>query len=169
VTDCEDKNFVLLAVSKSSPLGVLLHCTTSTETCTMAQLPTTRNIKILRKWTLIEIAMVDMAHMMAGSIRRVISDKAIFIRRRSRPQPGSGTHYDVGSSCELSKPGVFCQSRVWQILNSRFLLMVQCAWLVRYNMKLDCVANFITMTAQLSNSSGLDCGWAGCAARIGQP
>ncbi len=41
---------------------------------------------------------IDMAHMLAGPITRVTSDKAIFIRRRPIPQPGSGTHYDVGSS-----------------------------------------------------------------------
>lgn len=41
---------------------------------------------------------IDMAHMLAGPIARVSSDNAIFIRRRPIPQPGSGTHYDVGSS-----------------------------------------------------------------------
>lgn len=41
---------------------------------------------------------IDMAHMLAGPITRVTSDKEIFIRRRPIPQPGSGTHYDVGSS-----------------------------------------------------------------------
>ncbi len=41
---------------------------------------------------------IDMAHMLAGPITRVSSDKAIFIRRRPIPQPGSGTHYDVGRS-----------------------------------------------------------------------
>lgn len=41
---------------------------------------------------------IDMAHMLAGPITRVTSDKEIFIRRRPMPQPGSGTHYDVGSS-----------------------------------------------------------------------
>jgi predicted dehydrogenase len=41
---------------------------------------------------------LDMAHMLAGPIMRVSSDKAIFIRRRPIPQPGSGTHYGVGSS-----------------------------------------------------------------------
>jgi predicted dehydrogenase len=41
---------------------------------------------------------IDMAHMLAGPISRVSSDKAIFIRRRPIPQPGSSTHYDVGSS-----------------------------------------------------------------------
>lgn len=41
---------------------------------------------------------IDMAHMLAGPITRVTSDKEIFIRRRPIPQPGTGTHYDVGSS-----------------------------------------------------------------------
>lgn len=41
---------------------------------------------------------IDMAHMLAGPITRLTSDKETFIRRRPIPQPGSGTHYDVGSS-----------------------------------------------------------------------
>jgi predicted dehydrogenase len=41
---------------------------------------------------------IDMAHMLAGPITRVTSDKEIFIHQRPIPQPGSGTHYDVGSS-----------------------------------------------------------------------
>lgn len=41
---------------------------------------------------------IDMAHMLAGPITRVTSDKEIFIKQRPIPQPGSGTHYDVGSS-----------------------------------------------------------------------
>lgn len=41
---------------------------------------------------------IDMAHMLAGPITRVTSDKEIFIRQRPIPQPGIGTHYDVGSS-----------------------------------------------------------------------
>ncbi len=41
---------------------------------------------------------LDMAHMLAGPITRVSSDKEIFIPRRPIPQPGGGTHYDVGSS-----------------------------------------------------------------------
>ncbi len=39
---------------------------------------------------------IDMAHMLAGGISRVTSDQEIFIRQRPIPQPGSGTHYDVG-------------------------------------------------------------------------
>ena len=41
---------------------------------------------------------IDMAHMLVGPITRVTSDKEIFIRQRPIPQPGSGTHYDVGRS-----------------------------------------------------------------------
>lgn len=41
---------------------------------------------------------IDMAHMLAGPITRLTSDKETFIRRRPIPQPGGGTHYDVGSS-----------------------------------------------------------------------
>jgi len=36
--------------------------------------------------------------MLAGPIASVTSDKETFIHRRPIPQPGSGTHYDVGSS-----------------------------------------------------------------------
>src|SRR6266496_647624 len=38
---------------------------------------------------------IDLAHMLVGPITRVTSDKAIFIRKRPIPQPGSGTHFDV--------------------------------------------------------------------------
>lgn len=41
---------------------------------------------------------IDMAHMLAGPMTRVTSDKETFIRQRPIPQPGVGTHYDVGSS-----------------------------------------------------------------------
>jgi predicted dehydrogenase len=41
---------------------------------------------------------LDMAHMLAGPITRVSSDKAIFIHHRPIPPTGSGTHYDIGSS-----------------------------------------------------------------------
>ncbi len=41
---------------------------------------------------------IDMAHMLAGPIARVTSDKEIFIARLPIPQPGSGTHYDAGGS-----------------------------------------------------------------------
>ncbi|MCS6827563.1 MAG: Gfo/Idh/MocA family oxidoreductase [Caldilinea sp.] len=39
---------------------------------------------------------IDMAHMIAGPIASLTSDKEIFIRERPIPQPGTGTHYDVG-------------------------------------------------------------------------
>jgi predicted dehydrogenase len=39
---------------------------------------------------------IDMAHMLAGPITRLTSDNATFIRQRPLPQPGRGTHYDVG-------------------------------------------------------------------------
>lgn len=41
---------------------------------------------------------IDMAHMLAGPITHVTSDKEIFIKQRPIPQPGKGTHYDVGRS-----------------------------------------------------------------------
>src|SRR5256714_5980781 len=39
---------------------------------------------------------IDLAHMLAGAIVRVSSDKENFFRMRPPPQPGSGTPYDVG-------------------------------------------------------------------------
>ena len=39
---------------------------------------------------------IDMAHMIAGPITSLTSDREIFIRERPIPQPGVGTHYDVG-------------------------------------------------------------------------
>jgi predicted dehydrogenase len=41
---------------------------------------------------------IDMAHMIAGPISSVTSDKEIFIKDRPIPQPGTGTHYDKGNS-----------------------------------------------------------------------
>lgn len=41
---------------------------------------------------------IDMAHMLAGPIARVVADREVFIRRRPIPQPGKGTHYDSGSA-----------------------------------------------------------------------
>jgi len=40
---------------------------------------------------------VDMAHYLAGPIRRVVATKETFIKERPLPEPGSGTHYDRGS------------------------------------------------------------------------
>lgn len=41
---------------------------------------------------------IDMAHMLAGPMERLTADKEIFIKRRPIPQPGVGTHYDVGKA-----------------------------------------------------------------------
>lgn len=41
---------------------------------------------------------IDMAHMLAGPIDRLVSDKETFIRKRPIPQPGTGTHYDQGDA-----------------------------------------------------------------------
>lgn len=41
---------------------------------------------------------IDMAHMLAGPIERLVSDKETFIRQRPIPQPGIGTHYDAGDA-----------------------------------------------------------------------
>ena len=41
---------------------------------------------------------IDMAHMLTGPIARVVGDRETFIRSRPLPRPGSGTHYDRGSS-----------------------------------------------------------------------
>ncbi|MCS6846068.1 MAG: Gfo/Idh/MocA family oxidoreductase [Caldilineales bacterium] len=43
---------------------------------------------------------IDMAHMIAGPISRVVSDQEIFIRQRPIPRPGVGTHYDVARGDE---------------------------------------------------------------------
>ncbi|MEN8235098.1 MAG: Gfo/Idh/MocA family oxidoreductase [Actinomycetota bacterium] len=40
---------------------------------------------------------VDMAHYLAGPIRRVVATKAIMVKERPLPQPDSTTHYDRGS------------------------------------------------------------------------
>ncbi|MEY4531391.1 MAG: hypothetical protein RLZZ156_2112, partial [Deinococcota bacterium] len=44
---------------------------------------------------------IDMAHMLAGPMTKLVSDQEIFIRRRPIPQPGIGTHYDKGSPNSL--------------------------------------------------------------------
>ena len=41
---------------------------------------------------------IDMAHMIAGPISSVTSDKEIFIKDRPIPQPGTGTHYGKGNT-----------------------------------------------------------------------
>ena len=40
---------------------------------------------------------IDMAHYLAGPIRRVVSVKEIFVKQRPLPKPGKGTHYDRGA------------------------------------------------------------------------
>ncbi len=40
---------------------------------------------------------IDMAHYLAGPIRRVVSVSEIFVKQRPLPQPGKGTHYDRGA------------------------------------------------------------------------
>ena len=39
---------------------------------------------------------VDMAHMLAGPIRRLVSNRHVFIRERPLPVPGQGTHFSLG-------------------------------------------------------------------------
>ena len=39
---------------------------------------------------------VDMAHMLVGPIRRLVSNRHVFIRERPLPVPGQGTHFSVG-------------------------------------------------------------------------
>ena len=40
---------------------------------------------------------IDMAHYLAGPIRRVVSVKEIFVKERPLPKPGAGTHYERGA------------------------------------------------------------------------
>lgn len=40
---------------------------------------------------------VDLAHFLAGPIRRVVATKEIFVKERPVPRPGTGTHYDRGA------------------------------------------------------------------------
>ena len=41
---------------------------------------------------------IDMAHMLAGPVAEVTSDRETFIKQRPIPQPGTGTHYDRGAA-----------------------------------------------------------------------
>jgi predicted dehydrogenase len=41
-----------------------------------------------------------MAHMLAGPIDRVVSNRETFITQRPIPQPGTGTHYDTATGSE---------------------------------------------------------------------
>lgn len=43
---------------------------------------------------------IDMAHMLAGPVTSVVSDKEIFIKQRPIPQKNSGTHYDAGRATD---------------------------------------------------------------------
>jgi predicted dehydrogenase len=43
---------------------------------------------------------IDMAHMLAGPIARVVANRETFIKERPLPQPGVGTHYDVATGQE---------------------------------------------------------------------
>lgn len=43
---------------------------------------------------------IDMAHMLAGSIRRLVANRETFIKQRPIPQPGVGTHYDRATGDE---------------------------------------------------------------------
>ena len=43
---------------------------------------------------------IDMAHMLAGPIDRVVSNRETFITQRPIPQPGTGTHYDTATGTE---------------------------------------------------------------------
>ncbi len=44
---------------------------------------------------------IDMAYMLAGSIRRLVANRETFIKQRPIPQPGVGTHYDRATGGEL--------------------------------------------------------------------
>jgi predicted dehydrogenase len=43
---------------------------------------------------------IDMAHMLAGPIQRVVANRETFIRQRPIPQSGLATHYDVATGNE---------------------------------------------------------------------
>jgi predicted dehydrogenase len=43
---------------------------------------------------------IDMAHMLAGPIDRVVSNRETFIKQRPIQQPGVGTHYDAADGSE---------------------------------------------------------------------
>ncbi len=46
---------------------------------------------------------VDMAHMLAGPVTRVVSQKETFIKERPAAVPGEGTHYSIGAGGPLEK------------------------------------------------------------------
>jgi predicted dehydrogenase len=47
---------------------------------------------------------IDMAHMLAGPMARVVSNRETFITERPIPKPGVGTHYDVATGAETKGP-----------------------------------------------------------------
>lgn len=47
---------------------------------------------------------IDMAHLLAGPIDRLVANREIFIRQRPIPTPGAGTHYDVARGDEAHGP-----------------------------------------------------------------
>ena len=47
---------------------------------------------------------IDMAHMLAGPIERLVGNRHTFITERPIPQPGSGTHYDIATGDEPRGP-----------------------------------------------------------------
>ncbi|MBW7883740.1 MAG: Gfo/Idh/MocA family oxidoreductase, partial [Caldilineaceae bacterium] len=52
----------------------------------------------------IMIHVVDMAHMLAGPIDRLVSQRHIFIKERPLPVPGKGTHFSVGQPGDPTGP-----------------------------------------------------------------
>ena len=47
---------------------------------------------------------VDMAHMLAGPVRRIVSHRHTFITERPLPVPGQGTHFSVGRPGDPTGP-----------------------------------------------------------------
>lgn len=47
---------------------------------------------------------VDMAHMLVGPIKRVVSNRHTFIRERPLPTPGRGTHFSLGKPGDPTGP-----------------------------------------------------------------
>jgi predicted dehydrogenase len=47
---------------------------------------------------------VDMAHLLAGPIRSIVSSRHTFIRDRPLPKPGLGTHFSVGEPGDSTGP-----------------------------------------------------------------
>lgn len=47
---------------------------------------------------------IDMAHMLAGPIAKVVGNRETFIKERPIPKPGVGTHYDVATGTEEKGP-----------------------------------------------------------------